>query len=125
MKNLFVLLFVFSLVYLGCKKDEEGPGEIYGTWMLSESMMDIGNGQGKYVKVKGDLKYVTLDRNGQVSGNAFPNVKRYNILDSIKLEMFDEESVKPIEYGYSISSKTLTLNYVNCTEGCGLRFVRK
>ena len=125
MKNLFVLLFVFSLVYLGCKKEEEGPGEIYGTWMLSESMVDIGNGQGKYKKVEGDLRYVTLDQSGKISGNAFKDVERFIVLDSTRIVMFTENSVEPMEYGYSVSAKTLTLNYTNCTEGCGLRFIRK
>jgi hypothetical protein len=125
MKKLYLLLMVFSLVYLGCKKEkEDGPGEVYGTWMLTETMNDPGDGSGKYKKVKGDVQYVTLERSGDISGDALSDLQRFNVLDSARIEFVTKPANDKIIYYYKVSANSLTLN-PPCIEGCGLRFVRK
>ena len=117
-------MFVFSLVYLGCKKEEDGPGEVYGTWKLTETMNDPGDGSGKYKKVEGDLKYLTLERSGEISGDVLSNLERFNVLDSARIEFSTKTAKERVIYYYKVSANSLTLN-PPCIEGCGLRFVRK
>jgi hypothetical protein len=125
MKKLYLLLLIFSLAYLGCKKEkEDGPGEVYGTWKLTETMNDPGDGSGKYMKVKGDSKYVTLERSGDITGDALTDFHRFNVLDSARIEFLTKASQEKIIYYYKVSAGSLTLN-PPCIEGCGLRFVRK
>jgi hypothetical protein len=124
MKRLGIFLLVFSVVYLSCKKHEDGPGEIYGTWKLTETMQDPGDGSGKYHKVKGDVKYLTLDRSGQISGDALSHLQSFKVLDSVKMEVVEKASMNPLIYYYKVSASSLTIN-PPCIEGCGYRFVRK
>ncbi|MBG6234050.1 hypothetical protein IWX76_000605 [Pedobacter sp. CAN_A7] len=123
MKKLCILLFVFSLVYLSCKKDEDAPGEIYGKWKLTETMNDPGDGSGKYIKVKGDPKYLTVDRSGKMSGDAVPDLHSLKIIDSVRIEVINSNAKEPLVYRYKVSASSLTL-HPPCIEGCGIRFVR-
>ena len=125
MKKLCIILFVFSLIYVGCKKnDDDGPGEIYGKWKLTETMNDPGDGSGKYMKVEGEPKYLTLDQSGQISGEALSDLQSFKVLDSVRIEVFPKTSMPSMIYYYKVSANTLTIN-LPCIEGCGLRFVRQ
>ena len=125
MKKLCIILFVFSLIYVGCKKnDDDGPGEIYGKWKLTETMNDPGDGSGKYMKVEGEPKYLTLDQSGQISGEALSDLQNFKVLDSVRIEVFPNTSMPSMIYYYKVSASTLTIN-LPCIEGCGLRFVRQ
>lgn len=125
MKKLWLALFiVFSVSFVSCKKGNNGPGEIYGTWKLTETWNDPGDGSGKYTKVEGPAKYVTFDRSGNIKGNAMPDAVKYKILDSTQLEITAKNYPQPLNYRYKVASNTLELN-PPCYEGCGLRFVRK
>ncbi|WP_432708900.1 hypothetical protein [Pedobacter sp.] len=123
MKNLFVLLFVFSLVYVGCKKTEQGPVELYGKWKLNEILADPGDGSGKYRKVTGEPKYLMINRSGKMSGDAI-NLKQFKVLDSVRMEVINTDYKEPVVYYYEVSESSLTLN-PPCIEGCGYRFVRE
>lgn len=95
---------------------------IIGTWKLTESLADPGDGSGKYKPVTGPTKYMTFDANGKVTGDANPNVTSYKILDYEKIE-FTTLQNSSITYRYKIIGNQLELN-PPCIEGCGLKFIR-
>jgi hypothetical protein len=125
-KILLILLAAASIIYVSCKKtdDNDGPGEVYGKWKLTETMQDPGDGSGKYIKVTGDAKYITLDKSGKFEGDAIPELLTFKILDSVRMEVTGKNQSQPYNYRYKVSAKSLTLN-PPCIEGCGFRFVRQ
>jgi len=123
-KALLLLLVMTGFVYSSCKKTDDGPGEIYGKWKLTETMNDPGDGSGKYMKVKGDAKYLILANSGQITGDAMPELMTFKIVDSNRLEISTRNYTMPYTYYYKVTTKTLTLN-PPCIEGCGLRFSRQ
>jgi hypothetical protein len=132
MKKILLLLLAFaSVIDLSCKKSDNNndrPGEVYGKWKLTETMFDIGNGKGKYTKVNGEIKYLTLeksaDKAGKFKGDALPDLYAFRILDSVKMEVYSNTYKMPIIYQYKVSAKSLQIN-PPCFEGCGYRFVRE
>jgi len=123
-KALFLVVMIIGFFYSSCKKTVDGPGEIYGTWKLTETLNDPGDGSGKYIKVKGDAKYLILRSTGQVTGDAMPELTAFRVLDSSRVEIFTKNYTMPLTYYYKVTAKTLTLN-PPCIEGCGLKFVRQ
>lgn len=125
MKNtLFIILAAMSILYASCKKNNDGPGEVYGKWKLTETMQDPGDGSGKYIKATGAEKYITLEKSGKFDGDAIPELLTFKILDSVKMEVTSTAQNRPYIYYYKVSASSLTLN-PPCIEGCGFRFVRK
>lgn len=130
-KILLLLLAITGLVYVSCKKTNkeiDGPGEVYGKWKLIESMQDPGDGSGRYKKVTGTAKYLTIsksaDKAGKFEGDALPDLFSFRILDSVKMEVSSNTYKMPLTYYYKVSAKSLQLN-PPCIEGCGYRFVRE
>jgi len=123
-KVLLTLLIIISGLYMSCKKDQNGPAEIYGTWKLTETLADPGDGSGKYIKAKGATKYITFDQSGDVSGEAMPDITSYKVLDSTRIEITSKNYSQKLVYWYKLNSTTLEIN-PPCIEGCGFRFVRK
>ena len=130
-KELLILLAVTSLLYVSCKKtdkDNDGPGEVFGKWKLTETMQDPGDGSGRYKKVSGQIKYLILnksaDKAGKFEGDALPDLFSFRILDSVKMEVFSNTYKMPLTYYYKVSAKSLQLN-PPCIEGCGYSFVRE
>ncbi|WP_316734602.1 hypothetical protein [Pedobacter aquatilis] len=121
-----ILLFgiTFSIIHFSCKKlASDGPGEIYGKWKLTETLMDPGDGSGKYKKVKENL-FLTFDKSGNVNGDAAPELQKFKILDSVSIEFTSKNYSIPLTYRYKVTERTLTLN-PPCIEGCGLKFIRQ
>ncbi|TCD03790.1 hypothetical protein [Pedobacter psychroterrae] len=123
-KTLFALLIITTGLYLSCKKDQNGPTEFYGTWKLTETLADPGDGSGKYMKVQGATRYITFDQSGNVSGEAMPDITSYKVLDSTRIEITSKNYSQKLVYWYKLSPTTLEIN-PPCIEGCGFRFVRK
>jgi hypothetical protein len=125
-KILLILLAAASIIYVSCKKTDnnDGPGEVYGKWKLTETMQDPGDGSGKYIKVSGDAKYLTLNKSGKFEGDALPDLFSFRILDSVKMEVSSNTYKMPMTYYYKVSAKSLQLN-PPCIEGCGYRFERQ
>lgn len=125
MKKLWLALFIaFSVSIVSCKKGDKGTKEIYGTWKLTETWNDPGDGSGKYTKVEGPVKYLTIDTSGNMEGEAIPDAVTYKILDSERLEITSKNYPQPLIYGYKVTFNTLELN-PPCIEGCGLKFKRE
>ncbi|MFC4211894.1 hypothetical protein ACFOWA_11915 [Pedobacter lithocola] len=123
---------VFSLMaitifisYTSCKKNgiDDGPGELYGKWKLTETLSDPGDGSGRYIKVKGD-KYLVMSRTGKMEGDALPDLSDFKILDSLTMEVTSKTYNRTLQYRYKATANTLTLN-PPCFEGCGFRFIRQ
>lgn len=123
-KTLFALLIITTGLYLSCKKDQNGPAEIYGTWELTETLADPGDGSGKYMKVKGAARYIIFNHSGEVSGEAMPEITGYKVLDSTRVEVTSKNYEQKLVYWYKLTPTTLEIN-PPCIEGCGFRFVRK
>lgn len=124
MKKLWSALFIaFLVIIVSCKKDDNGTREIYGTWKLTETLNDPGDGSGKYTKINGPVKYLTIDTSGNMQGDAMPDVVKYKILDSERLEITSKNYPQPLIYWYKVTFNTLELN-PPCIEGCGLKFKR-
>lgn len=128
MKKVLLALFITtSGLYLSCKKDKPDPvpSEITGYWKLTETMEDIGNGKGKYIKTTGEPKYLILGKAGKVGGNALQEqISSFKVLDSARIEFNNQNGSKPIVFWYVATPGNLQLN-PPCIEGCGLRFVKK
>jgi hypothetical protein len=123
-KMLLSFLVILSTCYFACKKENNDSKEVYGTWKLTKTMQDPGDGSGKYIAVKGASKFLVLDRNGNFSGDAIPELSAFKILDSVKMEVTFKSQNKPLVYRYKVSAKSLLLN-PPCIEGCGFLFERK
>lgn len=123
-KITLALLIITTFMYISCKKGQDGPGEIYGRWKLTETLADPGDGSGVYTKVKGAAKYINIDRSGKIEGDAIPEILSYKILDSVQIEVTTKSYDKPLIYQYKVTSNTLTIN-PPCIEGCGYRFIKK
>lgn len=124
MKKICLLLISICFVYAACKKTEDGPGELYGKWKLTESYVDPGDGSGKYTKVKGEPKYLIFERSGKISGDALSDLYSFKIIDSLTIEVYSNTYKMPLTYRYKVSARALTLN-PPCIEGCGMRFIRE
>ncbi|RZK01005.1 MAG: hypothetical protein EOO43_24960, partial [Flavobacterium sp.] len=101
MKKILLSLFAIACtLYLSCKKTNstDGPGEVYGKWKLTETYQDPGDGSGKYRKVMGDAKYLTIEKSGKLQGDALPDLSSFKILDSVQMEVYNNT--------YNSSTKT-------------------
>ncbi|HKG08553.1 MAG TPA: hypothetical protein VKB19_18940, partial [Pedobacter sp.] len=59
-KVMLALLIITAASYISCKKEGDTAGELYGKWKLTEQLSDPGDGSGKYQKVNGSPKYLTI-----------------------------------------------------------------
>jgi hypothetical protein len=130
MKQILLILAVVTII-VSCKKSDnnnDSPGEVYGKWKLTETLFDIGNGQGKYTKVSGEAKYLKVEKSGnqagKFKGDAMPNLLSFKILDSVRMEVYGKTYQMPIVFRYQVSANSLELN-PPCIEGCGYRFIRE
>jgi len=124
MKKLLLLLsIVIGITYSSCKKNTDGPGEVYGKWKLVETLADPGDGSGKYIKTKEDLSLV-LTKSGKVEGDAMLNTESFKVLDSVSIEFKNSNPAQTITYRYKVTNNSLWL-YPPCIEGCGFHYTRK
>ena len=121
-KSLLLLSTALVIFCISCEKKNEGPGEVYGKWKLTETLADPGDGSGKYKKADGN-KILTLTSSGNIEGDALGALKTFKILDSVTMEVKEADQSRAFIYHYKATENTLTLN-PPCIEGCGLRFVR-
>lgn len=122
-RNILFMFIAISALLLSCEKQNDGPGEIYGTWKLTEQLSDPGDGSGKYRKVKNG-KEVTFKSDGKVEGDALGDFVSFKLLDGNKIELTRSSPNEKLTYLYAVDGKTLTLN-PPCIEACGMRFKRK
>ena len=126
MKKIILMLSIVStILYTSCKKNVDGPGEVYGKWKLAEQMSDPGDGSiGKYQTFIGNHR-LTLTETGLIEGNALPGFKSFKILNDTQLEIHTEWSDIPLIYRYKVTAKSLWLASSGCPHGCGMKFKRK
>ncbi|MCX2574574.1 hypothetical protein [Pedobacter sandarakinus] len=123
--KIYMVLGITIIVLLSCGKNplSDRPGEVYGTWKLTETLFDPGDGSGKYEKVK-ENKSLNLSKTGIISGDALPDLNAFRILDSVRMEVTLKANQTILVYRYKATANMLTLN-PPCIEGCGYRFIRR
>lgn len=117
---------ILSFILISCSKSEvnkKGEIQVAGKWKLTESLVDIGNGNGKWTKVSNSnvsYPYIIFKNDSTLESNIFVDMRRYSIIDSTKIRFtfFDN---RKITYSYSMKNSSLVIN-PPCIEGCGYRF---
>lgn len=123
-KVLLVALVILSIGYGSCKKNDFGPGEIFGKWKLTEFWADPGfGGEPNYMKASGKPQYIMFNKLGQVAGDAIPGLLSFKVLDSVTMEVLFKKDRQRGSFRYELSGDSLTL-YGGCIEGCSYRFIR-
>lgn len=126
--SLFLLLAVLlSSLVLSCKKD---PGKVHGTlpgtWMVSEAKVGTGGGTPSWVKISDgrEIKLI-INQNGSVSGDLFPEVATFTVVDNthLQVKLKDGYPEAPLTFEYTLQGETLEIKGV-CMEGCAYRFVK-
>ncbi|HWW42395.1 lipocalin family protein [Pedobacter sp.] len=136
MRSIYSLpkLLLVSCLFLmvSCSKDNAKlvvDDTLQGTWKLSASYADIGNGQGKWMPVSehsASLYLVTFKDNGVLEGNAYSDYSTYSVKDSVTLTFFKKDKTEQ-NYRFKISNGELTMSPagpIMCIEGCGSKFVK-
>lgn len=115
---------------VSCSKDKAKlivDETLSGTWKLSASYADIGNGQGKWTPVsEHSASLVTFKDNGVLEGNAFSDYSTYSVKDSVTLTFFKKDKTEQ-NYRFKIGNGELTMSPagpIMCIEGCGSKFVK-
>lgn len=131
--SLLKLLLVSCLFLMAsCSKDKAKlvvDDTLTGTWKLSASYADIGNGQGKWAPVSDHsaaLNLVTFKDGGVLEGNAYSDYSTYSVKDSVTLTFFKKDKTEQ-NYRFKISNGELTMSPagpIRCFEGCGSKFVK-
>ena len=124
-----VILFVSSCIKeLAADKKMAQPAiknnvALTGKWKFVESLLDPGDGSGKWLPVQVSAEFELKD-DGTTTGNAFPNYITYTLKDSVTLT-FKQADTTTQNYFYKISNDTLTMSPagpIRCIEACGSRF---
>lgn len=123
MKTIFALLLCCSVALLSCSKSEVktfNKAALPGTWKLVEMLADPGDGSGTWQPATAPLE-LTFTTTNSIEGNAFPQARRYEILnDSTIRFVYSDETF--IIYNYTLTESTLSLSGGGCIEACGLKF---
>lgn len=130
MKTLnFILLIVTGLLFVTCKKDSHTANvTLTGKWKLTESLLDPGDGSGKWQPVPSSAVsvYVQFDNDGKLEGTAFPGYVSYVVKDSVTLTFTSKDNVLQ-NYRYSIKIDTIVMSPdgpIRCYEACGAKYVK-
>lgn len=121
-----MLFFLITVLHISCKKEiTEGPGEVYGNWILTAKQFDSHDGSGgEILRVVSNLT-IKFTESGIIEGTAYPHFKSFKIIDENKMEIyFDYTTSKPAVYFYRVTDKSLSLGNQVCVEGCYQRFKR-
>ncbi|WP_335964361.1 lipocalin family protein [Galbibacter sp. PAP.153] len=131
------VIIVYAILLKSCSDDDDNAtingSSIHGTWQLTESYMDTGDGTGDWETAEGIYTYTFL-KNGTFTSSQFSkcNTGTYvlnenqltlnyacDTLDE-PLKIADGKLVAKIKYNESILE--LTPIEPACVEGCGYRF---
>ncbi|RZM27798.1 MAG: hypothetical protein EOO88_11395 [Pedobacter sp.] len=123
--SVLLIILTMSALFSSCEKDGVNTPTLLGTWKLTESYADPGDGSGKYVKVpKDSQKLLVIGEDGTITGDALP-VSSYKVLsDPDRLQVLVKGQTNPIIFFYKLSGNTLNLTGGGCIEGCGSKFER-
>lgn len=122
---LILLLFITS-----CSKDKANithDDTLKGTWKLSESYIDIGDGRGKWRPVSEystQISLLTFKDSGVLDGSAYSKYVTYAVKDSITLTFYEKDKTEQ-NFRFNISNGVLTMSPsgpIFCIEGCGQKF---
>ena len=122
----FSLLIAAILFFTACGKESVKNATLAGKWKLVESLIDPGDGSGKWLPVTAST-YLELKADGTTSGTTFPTYVSYVVKDSVKLTFtLTDKTIQ--NYRYKISHDTLSMSPdgpSRCIEACGIRFKKQ
>lgn len=120
MKRIVYLSIFLLAATSGCKKQDSLADLIVGRWTLVSSYANAGSGTSNYAATSTHPIVIFKD-DGTLAGDAFPGFGTYKFNQA---SVVFTGSAGSATYGYSFPDNKLQLNYVGCTDGCGLRFVK-
>jgi len=125
----FILLALTGLLFVTCKKDgDTANATLTGKWKLTESLLDPGDGSGKWMPVPNSaVVYIQFESNGKLEGTAFPGYISYLVKDSVTLTFTSKDNVLQ-NYRYAIKNDTITMSPdgpIRCYEACGAKYVKE
>jgi len=97
-----------------------------GKWKLVESLLDPGDGSGKWLPVTTSTTF-ELNTDGTTSGTTFTDYVSYAVTDSVTLA-FKRADATIQNYLFVISNDTLSMSPngpIRCIEGCGIKFKKE
>ena len=121
MKRTIILLFSVLFFSLSCSVKQD-TASILGTWTLTESLSDPGDGSGRWTPAT-QISEVEFKPDGTISSTGFGDFVRYKIVDTNQVEFTRKDGSKLL-YRYKLGNDLLELN-PPCIEACGFRFKRK
>lgn len=134
----YALLFGMILVSTACDKglidqnvdktkvNAKANVSLNGNWKLVESLLDPGDGSGKWLPVP-DKTSLQFNGDGTTAGTTFPTYATYALKDTVTIAFTLSDNSR-VEYFYKISEDTLTMSpsWPNrCIEACGIRFKKQ
>lgn len=124
--NRVLLMLLFSVSsLLSCSKSDSACAEkteLTGTWKLSQTLADAGDGSGTWQPASQPLT-LTFGADGAIGGDAFPQARRYQRTTDTNLRFtFDDGTF--IIYNYALADATLIMSGGGCIEACGAKFIK-
>lgn len=120
MKPLRIFAFLILILFNFACSEEETETSFTGKWYLTEYLADPGDGSGKWTKAQ-DKRYMILNADGTISGNAFAVNSTYRIIDEKQVEFTSGNNIRIYFYKFGPGSLELM---GGCIEACGSRYKR-
>lgn len=128
-----LFLIPIGLVLLACGKDKEPAAptsaELAGEWVLTERLIDPGNGSGTFQAVS-DTKIILFNAQGDYacSGSTCTvgasNIPSHGTYDADSFDIFPSDCTANHGYiKYTLEADTLIISYT-CLEACAEKFIK-
>ena len=132
-KCIFIFSCFLAILTFSCNKGskqttEGGNSSLFGKWILVESLLDPGDGSGKWTAVdKPNYYYLQLESDSSVESNVYiglNNARRFTVVnDSVMTFTFGGGETNKYAYRLGADNSSLTITG-GCFEPCGSKFVR-
>ena len=115
-----VSLFLVLNIFLSCGKTNDSSS-LVGKWKLIATLADPGDGSGRWQPVS-EYAHIQLYADGRVTSHNFTDYKKYQVIDSVRIELTLPDDTK-VNFRYRLNGSLLELN-PPCIEPCGSKFVK-
>ena len=126
MKNCIKSVLLFSLLLFACTKSSDNKTNVslIGKWRLTETLVDPGDGSGKWTKVNSD-DYIqfTEDSTYQTNKPATGDIVKFSLPTDSTIT-FIYVTGQSSSYYYKINGNELTI-MGGCYEACGSKYVKQ
>lgn len=116
----YIVIILFAAVFTGCNKHLSKTG-LVGKWNLTESLMDPGDGSGKWTppSQKTTIEFTSA---GLIKYDDNKPSVAYKIINDSLMEISSPGS-STISYRYKVDDNKLFMR-PPCIEACGERYIR-